>query len=174
MNRKSADELHAIHEAAHAVMAARMGWIVSGVSLGRGEVYGYADAEARRWSRRADILIGLAGHAADLRLARLHPRYREHGDPYGNVDDDLTIVFELLAEAGRADSIFPRFLRELDRADLILAERDTWAAVRKVAAVLLRRGKLTAEEFAPLVANIRQRRTRRQLQRRRARRRGQS
>jgi hypothetical protein len=173
LNRKAMVELHAIHEAAHAVMAARMGWIVSGVRLGRAEVYGYVDAETRRWSRRADILIGLAGHAADLRLARLHPRYRDHGDPYGSVEDDLTIVFELLAEAGRADSIFPRFVRELDRACSILAERDTWAAVKKVAAVLLRRGEVTAEEFAPLVANIRHRRTRRRLQRRRARRRRQ-
>jgi hypothetical protein len=171
MNRKSIEELHAIHEAAHAVMAARMGWIVSGVRLGRTEAYGYVDAEARRWSRRADILIGIAGHAADLRLARLHPRYRDHGDPYGSIEDDLTIVFELLAEAGRADSIFPRFLRELDRADSILAEPDTWAAVRKVAAVLLKRGKVTADEFASLIANIRQRRPRRQPHRRRARRR---
>jgi hypothetical protein len=79
----------------------------------------------------------------------------------------------LLAEAGRADSIFPRFVRELDRACSILAERDTWAAVKKVAAVLLRRGEVTAEEFAPLVANIRRRSTRR-LQRRRAGRRGKS
>jgi len=107
-------------------------------------------------------------------LARLHPRYRDQGDSYGIVEDDLTIVFELLAEAGRADSIFPRFVRELDRADSILAERDTWAAVRKVAALLLRRGKVTAEELAPLVTNIRRRRTRRQLQRRRAQRRGKS
>jgi hypothetical protein len=171
MNRKSIEELHAIHEAAHAVMAARMGWIVSGVRLGRKEAYGYVDAEARRWSRRADILIGLAGHAADLRLARLHPRYRDHGDPYESVEDDLTIVFELLAEGGRADTIFPRFVRELDRAYSLLAERGTWAAVRKVAAALLRQGKLTAEEFALLVANICQRRTRRKLKRRRARRR---
>jgi hypothetical protein len=174
MNRKSEDELHAIHEAAHAVMAARMGWIVSGVSFGRKEAFGYVDAEARRWSRRADILIGLAGHAADLRMARLHPRYRHHDDPYGSVERDLTIVFELLAEAGRADSIFPRFVRALDRADSILAQPHTWAAVRKVAAVLLLRGKVTAEEFASLVANIRQRRTRRQLQRKGARRRRRS
>jgi hypothetical protein len=168
MNRKSEEELHAIHEAAHAVMAARLGWIVSGVRLGRTEAYGYVDAEARRWSRRSDILIGLAGHAADLRLARLHHRFREHDDPYWGVEDDLTIVFELLAEGGRADTIFPRFVRELERADSILAEPDTWAAVRKVAAVLLRKGKMTAKEFAPLVANIRRRRTRRQLQRKRA------
>jgi hypothetical protein len=171
MNRKSEDELHAVHEAAHAVMAARLGWIVSGVRLGRTEAFGYVDAEARRWSRRADILIGLAGHAADLRLARLHHRYRDHGDPYGSVEDDLTIVFELLAEGGRADTIFPRFVRELDRADSILAERATWAAVRKVAAVLLKKGKVTAEEVAPLVANIHGRRTRRQPQTRRAHRR---
>jgi hypothetical protein len=170
-NRKCEDELHAIHEAAHAVMAARMGWTVSSVRFGRKEDYGYVDAEARRWSRRADILIGLAGHAADLRMARLHPRYRHCGDPYGSVERDLTMVFELLAEAGRADTIFPRFVRELDRADSILAEPATWATVRKVAAVLLRRGKVTAEEFAPLVANLRQRRTRRQLRRSRARRR---
>jgi hypothetical protein len=160
MNRKSIEELHAIHESAHAVMAARMGWTVSGVHLGRREAYGYVDAESRRWSRRADILIGLAGHAADLRLARLHPRYREHDDPYAGVEDDLTIVFELLAEAGRADSLFPRFLRALDRAESILAEPGTWAAVRKVAAVLLRRGKVTAEEFASLVANVRRPRRR--------------
>ncbi len=174
MNRKAMGELHAIHEAAHAVMAARMGWIVSGVRLGRAQSYGYVDAETRRWSRRADILIALAGHAADLRLARLHPRYRDRGDPYASVEDDLTIAFELLAEAGRADTIFPRFVRELDRADAILAERDTWAAVGKVAAVLLKRGKVTAEELAPLLADIRRRGTRRQLQRRRARRRTKS
>jgi hypothetical protein len=174
MNRKSEDELHAMHEAAHAVMAARMGWIVSGVSFGRKEDYGYVDAEARRPSRRADILIGLAGHAADLRMARYHPRYRDHGHPYESIQDDLTIVFELLAEGGRADSIFPRFLRALDRADAILAERGTWAAVRKVAAALLRRGKLTAEEFTPLVASIRRRRTRRPRRQRGARRRRQS
>jgi hypothetical protein len=171
MNRKSDDELHAIHEAAHAVMAARMGWIVSGVHFGRKEAYGYVDAEARRWSRRADILIGLAGHAADLRMARLHPRYRHDDDPYDSVERDLTMVFESLAEAGRADSIFPRFVHALDRADSILAEPNTWAAVRKVADVLLRRGKVTAEEFASLVANIRPRRTRRQVRRRTARRR---
>jgi hypothetical protein len=168
MNRKFEEELHAIHEAAHAVMAARLGWIVSGVSLGRTQAYGYVDAEARRWSRRTDVLIGLAGHAADLRLARLHRRYRDHEDPYAGVEDDLTIVFELLAEGGRADTIFPRFLRELDRADSILAERDTWAAVRKVAAVLLRKGKISAKEFASLVANMRRHRTRRQHPRRRA------
>ena len=155
MNRKAIDELHAIHEAAHAVMAARMGWTVSSVRLGKTEAYDYIDTETRRWSRRADILIGLAGHAADLRLARLDPRYRDHGDPYEGVEHDLTIVFELLAEAGRADTIFPRFVRELDRAHAILAEPATWAAVKKVAAVLLRRRKMTGEEFAPLVANIR-------------------
>jgi hypothetical protein len=168
MNRKSEEELHAIHEAAHAVMAARLGWIVSSVRLGRKEPYSYVDAEARRWSRRADVLIGLAGHAADLRLARLHQRYRDHGEPYAGVEDDLTMVFELLAEGGRADTVFPRFLRGLDRADSILAERHTWAAVRKVAAMLLKKGEVTAEEFAPLVANIRRRRTSRKRQRRRA------
>ncbi len=171
MDRKSEDELHAIHEAAHAVMAARLGWIVSGVRFGRNEDYGYVDAEARRWSHRADILIGLAGHAADLRLARLHPRYRQHGDPYESVERDLTMVFEELAEAGRADTIFPRFVHALDRAGAILAERATWAAVKRVAAVLLRRGEVTAEEFAALVANLRQRRTRRRPRRRSARRR---
>jgi hypothetical protein len=172
MDRRAEDELHAVHEAAHAVMAARMGWIVSGVRFGRNEAYGYVDAEARRWSRRADILIGLAGHAADLRMARLHPRYRHHGDPYETVERDLTLVFELLAEAGRPDSIFPRFVRALDRAGSILAEPRTWAAVRKVAAVLLQREEVTAEEFAALVANVRQRRKRRRERRSVRRRRG--
>jgi hypothetical protein len=168
MNRKAEDELHAIHEAAHAVMAARMGWIVSGVSFGSNQDYGYVDAEAPRWSRRADVLIALAGHAADLRMARLHQRYRDYGDPYQGVERDLTIVFELLAEAGRAESIFPRFVRALDRADSILAERRTWAAVRKVAAVLLRQGKVTADEFASLATNLGRRRPGRQPKTRKA------
>jgi hypothetical protein len=171
VNRKSEDELHAIHEAAHAVMAARMGWIVSGVRFGRKEAYGYVDVDARRWSRRADVLIGLAGHAADLRMARRHRRYRLHEDPYESVERDLTLVFELLAETGHPRSVFPRFVRALDRAAAILAEPDTWAAVRKVAAVLLKRGEVTAEEFASLVANVRRPGTRRQRKRERARRR---
>jgi hypothetical protein len=99
-----------------------------------------------RWTSRADILITLAGHAAELRLARLYPRYRSDS-PYVGYERDLTIVYKLLAEGHRAGTIFPRFMRALNRVDTMLAEANTWAAIMKVATMLRRFKALDEDDF---------------------------
>jgi hypothetical protein len=148
---KAYSELTAVHEAAHAVVAARLRQTVKKVSIGKGMI-AHVKLDGRS-SRTDDILITLAGYAADLRMARLSPRYRTR-DQYNGPANDLTAVFAMIAQQGRPHSIFPRFRKSLQEAEQILAEPNTWAAVRKVAAVLLKQRTLTQQEFAKLIAHV--------------------
>jgi hypothetical protein len=131
------EELAAIHKAAHAVMAARLGMTVSRVSLDHEVQDGdYFEATGPR-PRHTHILILLAGHEAELRMADRYSRYRQT-DPYQGVSRYLTDVFG----------------SEFKRANEILAEPKTWEAVMKVADVLLKRRKLTQQEFATIITKL--------------------
>lgn len=164
MSNKALLKIRATHEAAHAVMAARVGWEVKQVVLAHG-ARGYTDMRPRRnkkYSPRADILITLAGHAADLRMAQLHRRHRPSAVDHilsslidGRGSSDFSVAFKLLAKTGRADSIVARFERALGRANSMLAEQETWAAVEQVAAMLLRYGRLPAGHLEFLLCNMR-------------------
>jgi hypothetical protein len=161
-------KMAALHEAAHAVMATRIGWEVKRMVL-TSNGSGYADMRPRsnrKYSARADILITLAGHAAVLRMTQLKPRAFKPLDPHreilhslidGPVDDDLGVVFRLLAKTGHADSIFVRFQRAMRRADSLLAEPRIWSTVEKVAVRLLRSRKLAAGELEIMLGNARPR-----------------
>jgi hypothetical protein len=165
MNDKTFLKMAALHEAAHAVMATRIGWEVKRMML-TSDGSGYADMRPRlnrKYSPRADILITLAGHAAVLRMTQLKPRAFKPLDPYreilhslidGPVDDDLGVVFRLLAKTGHAYSIFVRFQRAMRRADSLLAEPRMWSTVEKVAERLLRCRKLRAGELETMLRNV--------------------
>src|SRR5258707_10665980 len=163
MERDVMNRMMAIHEAAHAVVAVRIGWDLVVLELesdDHGNIdHGYVDVHPPkgRWSRNDDVLIALAGHAADLRLQRLHPgSYRYNpADPYRSIELDLTWAFKLLGGSGRADSIFPRFNRQLKRADSIIAEPKIWATILKVADILLRKRKEKAEEVVRMIGRAR-------------------
>ena len=166
MHDKTFFKMVALHEAAHAVMATRVGWEVKQMVL-TGDGRCYADMRPlwnKKYSRRADILITLAGHAAVLRMTQLNPRAFKPLNPYrqilhslidGPAGDDLGVAFKLLAKTGHADSIFVRFQRAMRRADSMLAEPQMWSTVEKVAVRLLRCRKLTADELEIMFWKVR-------------------
>ena len=141
MEPSSHDEITAYHEAGHAVIALALGRTIHKVSvLPNRERLGecrFGKGNARPtddWLER-EILISLGGMAAEARFSGTYAT--------DAAKEDLRFVRRLARER-KSDRAVERYeQRMLDKVEAMLADEETWAAVVRIAAELMKHGTIS-------------------------------
>lgn len=143
----------AIHEAGHAVVAHRLGERVIRMLVHESyaaTVIRPPPAGARRARIERMATACLAGHVA---LARYQGAPSLTFVPSGELLDDVTAAAELVGRIhGITKPEVTEVLQDLgERAGKLLADRETWALVERLADELVTKRRLTAREVAAIV-----------------------
>jgi hypothetical protein len=147
--------LHAIHEAAHAVVAWATGKVILRVTIisdGSSEAHTEfgplpsnisLELPRHRALAEREVLIGLAGIMAE----RKSLGQKWHPDPSGS---DLEHVGSIFSHASRSGVPLDRYLNRMAARVSVLLDL-YWPRVKIIASALLRRGELAGKEVRELL-----------------------